>query len=825
MGRFDESVMALESKKNFEDIKELKMMYDAKKSAGDNTNYIRANKDKGKAFSFWRYIKSKHDKTGRFGAKALKEKDDSIKALGDANLSNGVYFDPLGMKTIKEETNENGDVNITSGSADDETFLDTANETEGAVSTIEDDFVSRVGDELLNIRDNDFEAKRNDETAKMAFASTIRKRDIENNDQTYDAGRAFTPDTYEETIPDSFNVRLAVSDPPPLHKQEWEQYKAVNQKGMWSNIKGWFRKIFNKPAPSEDELLVNFAKTLPEYKRLESQGKAAASEAGQKYDPIADLDLQDYLGDIKEKFKASSYGHSSVSMVAKKSGKTVSKYTFAFVCNGESGMAGTITGAVANPTGFAATDVFDDNRVSYANYLRAAAKIRATAGSMRQYSMIGYNCASFAADVGKAAGLSIKDSDTGTNMMTHRHHSQRVDSPYNLAAYIKRRQKQKGVPTAMTEKEREKSNKEFEENTNAKVEEYANRFMPDLMNNPTVVTLRQYNLVSDEELSNKFKGFLTDVVKKCGKIDRELPLVGDENEIKFAQEDRINRRMELFGVPVEDNYISMFCKDEDKILSRFVKDPTNANEVITRFFGESIDLENVESKAKNKYSFVNSNFAKEYYPGVAYETLRKLGEDILEKIGPVQKRMRDNIQVAEGASGAKLLMEILKQTIGYNPKMLGNKIFESTDLVKQFFEKEGLKLPVAEQFDDKGEKKEDKAEKKNEVRLTFAAANEMIGAMDPDSVVERFVNTVRETEPIQGRWAQRPLKANHLTVFFKNVLKNKDMSNELSVLYEEWQSADNDDEKLKIFEEMIRTIARYPKKNFLISRLELAGIS
>ena len=61
---------------------------------------------------------------------------------------------------------------------------------------------------------------------------------------------------------------------------------------------------------------------------------------------------------------------------------------------------------------------------------------------MRTYSMIGYNCTSFAVDVAQAAGVPLKDEDAASYVTTHRHYSQRVDSPYTLARHLEERNKQ-----------------------------------------------------------------------------------------------------------------------------------------------------------------------------------------------------------------------------------------------------------------------------------------------------------------------------------------------------------------------------------------------
>lgn len=818
MGRFDNSVMVTQSKQNADYIDAMRLMLKQRRNAGIETNFIDKNKNRAKEFSFWRYIFSKHDKTGRFGARKLREKDDSISKLNHDTMPKGIYFDPLGMKTIKENTGPDKDKNPTiSGSVYDEQFLDNEDPEQAKISQIEEDYVSRVGDEITNIQENDFEAKRNDEITKMAFATGITDKNEESYKQDYNAGRAFVPDKFEEKIPNSFNVRLAVADPPPAYSQEWDQYKAVNTKGMWANVKGWFRRVFKKPAPSEDDLLVKFAEKLPEYQQLLSKGKAEAAEAKEKYEPEADLELQNYLSQLKGDFKRSSYGHSSVSMIAKKDGKEVSKYSFCFASTGNPGMAGTIIGTVANPTQYSDMDTFDDNSVSYANFLRAAAKIRATAGSMRQYSMIGYNCASFATDVGKAAGIKLKDADTSGKIMTHRHHSQKVDSPYYLASYIKKQQRAKGVASAFTREEREKIEEERKLNLATRVTETAGRFMPTLMQNPTVTMLTQYNLVSKEEIDKGFRKYLNDVIIKCDDIDREFPVNGiPDDEIRIAKEARINRRMEEFGVPSEDNYISQFCRDQEKILTCFVKDPSNANEMMDRFFGKTTDMD-YKNRETSIIKFFNSPFAKEYYPGVSEIQLRKLGKELLPKINKAQIDLRSEIETA-GLSGSKLLMVILEKLDGYNPMMLGNRIFESSAMVKQFCQKHNIKLPEAE--------KESPKEKEGKVakQYTMDDFEKSFKEVEDPALVERFIKTISQKEPIEGRWGQRPLTRYGICIFFRNVIKNKDMMRGISAEYAEWENAESQEQKLDVFVKMLEVILGHPKPRFLANKLELTGI-
>ena len=83
--------------------------------------------------------------------------------------------------------------------------------------------------------------------------------------------------------------------------------------------------------------------------------------------------------------------------------------------------------------------------ISYANYLRAAAKIRGVVGSGRSYSFLGYNCTSFAADIAKEAGVPIKDKDSSETMQTFRYRSARIDSPYSLAKFVRAANKQKDL--------------------------------------------------------------------------------------------------------------------------------------------------------------------------------------------------------------------------------------------------------------------------------------------------------------------------------------------------------------------------------------------
>lgn len=593
MAKYENSLMMQSAQQNKDYLMQSLEMLNERRAQGDRTNFGYRNKDTAKQFSFFRFLTTKKDKTGRFGGATIADRKDSISAMDEGGkVPMGVYFDPLGLKMVKPRM---------------VSLLDLGDEelTNAAVAEaeqIESDFVQRVDEQITLTRQNDFERDRGGLDARLALVEIEQKKKeitpeslqtVDELARNYNAGKAFEPDVYNDEIPDGFNVELAVDDPPPNFSQEWELFRAVNTKGIGARIKGVFRKIFGVHDPTGDELFKSFYTGLPEYKRLEEQGRREAKEVGKKYDPNKDTRLMSFVSEIGQINGARSNGHSGVRMNATKRGRVVSSYSFLFGIVNGAGMSGAITGAVFNPAEPTKNPVSATFPVSYANFLRAAAKIRGTAGSMRTYSFLGYNCSSFAAEVGLAAGINIKKEDTSEIMMTHRHRAQRVDSPYRLMKFINRTNQ---------EREDEKAqNASYEEGrvdidspearAERKLEIAYSKYLPMLQEHRVYKAVLDTGKIREESMRDNFREYLRRILIDSQRIDARHPIDGLEDErLEAAITARNNEKILSFG-----------AKDLDGVMERFFTQGYalaiyNVVSGTTRFESDLSDLYNEQNR-------------------------------------------------------------------------------------------------------------------------------------------------------------------------------------------------------------------------------------
>ena len=432
MAKHDNSLMAHTKDEAMDFLEESALLYQSKKKPDSPKDvFEQQNKNSAKRFNPFRYMWTRLTETGRYGAKRPAERTDSISDMGDKGYTPGVaYFDPLGMKMIiSREFVDLARINP-----------DELSEDEKAAGSIEDDFVSRVDDEIRAARDNDFEKSRTGESARLAMAEgQLAGKDWKNTfAHGFDAGKPYMVDPGTrliEDVPDKFEIELEVDDAPIAGAMEWTEYVVERTATVGAKIKNFFKGIFGK-VPSEMELFKEFASKLPETRKLISDQHQDSLDRGEKtYKPDEDPVVLAYYGELFKQF--SNFGHSIVSMITSKDSDKLGTYSFQFGSSNNPGMAGTILGVVSNPAPRNGRGVRNKYQVSYPNFLKAAAKIRGVTGSMRTYSVIGYNCASFAAEVAEVAGLPLKDYDTSMVTPTHRHNEQRVDTPYKIATYLR----------------------------------------------------------------------------------------------------------------------------------------------------------------------------------------------------------------------------------------------------------------------------------------------------------------------------------------------------------------------------------------------------
>ena len=562
MGEYDDSLMAQSKSKNTDYLMAARVVYEHRKNEGDSTIYSDLNKKEAKKFSLFRFLKKKTDKTGRFGGRTADTSKDSIQNVEKrGNLPVGYYFDPLGLEFIKPQLAAYLDM--------DEDKTD--QEAMARAKLTEADFVKKVDEEIVLSAENDFEKNRITEAGRLAAVEDRKKETGEilrtNTDYVaglYDAGRKFIPDTMIRDVPDGFNLELIVSNPPPKYAQEWDTFRAEKTKGIGARIKGVFRKMFGGKEPSDEELFNDFYQSLPEFKRIKREGMQAAQEQGIKYDPKKDPKMMSFVSELMALTKAYDNGHAIVRMNATKGGSPVSSYSFGFIPMNGAGMAGAITGSVHNPDKAKEGAVIGKFPVSYPNFLRAAARIRGNIGAMRTYSLIGYNCTSFVADVGLAAGINIKAEDTSDIIMTHRHRAQRVDSPYMMAKFLRRKneedeskekeEKPEGTQNAQNEnKEDIVMNAVPVTSVDVRADELYEKNKDRIFAHGFIKVLQKTNRYNPQEITENFKAYLKKIITESDIIDGKYPTEGlGEDEALINENARAEqKRFTIGAVSVE----------------------------------------------------------------------------------------------------------------------------------------------------------------------------------------------------------------------------------------------------------------------------------
>ncbi len=374
---------------------------------------------------------SQKSKIGRHGQKKLKESRDSIKNLDKKGVPENVYFDPFGKVIVEDEDNDTRDA---------------------SVKELNQDFLKRVEEQKKLMQKNDFEKKLYGKEEKEYVMVKIMKRNLaedrENIDirsissdekrkaaadyaSSFDHTREYIKDFGEgvDIVPNKFEVVVAV-DPPTDVYVDYNKDVTKNTPYVMKNLRA---------RPDFYNILDRNVKKSSDYSEIVEKGRKDAEAAGLQYDSDKDPNIDILRAQIAHGIE-DEQGHSFVRMVASKNGSAVHSYSFGFwPLVAIPGIGAVTMGVVRNPDPEAKNSTIIERRhdVSYANYLRAATKIRGTMGSQRTYSFLGYNCTSFAADIAKEAGVPIKKKDSGEYMMTFRSRKALIDSPYSLAKYVR----------------------------------------------------------------------------------------------------------------------------------------------------------------------------------------------------------------------------------------------------------------------------------------------------------------------------------------------------------------------------------------------------
>lgn len=396
-------------------------------------------REAGNKKHFGALFRSKHDGIGRFGQKQVKRKEEA-----------GTIFQELEERENGGEQGELPFVDPFDAIAGGEAY---ARAEENGTERILKDLVDRTNLTTRNVSKSDFEADQLTEEGKLAayLGWAIRTSEDAGDvlgdaksgsfeglttglSQTlakqFDNTRQFTPDYKNEdpeATPNEFEAVLVVDPPTDVYMD----YNKLVSKAT--------PILFGK-RPDYEAILNRVMRQTAAYQEIVAKGQAdAAALDGVSYDP--DVDPNIIL--LKEQIYRSltdGQGHSFIRMVAKEKGQPFSSYSFGFwPLDSTPGMGAVTVGQVMNPDPEADNASLIERRfsISYANYLRAATKIRGVVGSRRTYSFLGYNCTSFAADIAKEAGVAIGDRDSSEDIQTFRYRSARVDTPYSLAKFVR----------------------------------------------------------------------------------------------------------------------------------------------------------------------------------------------------------------------------------------------------------------------------------------------------------------------------------------------------------------------------------------------------
>ncbi len=290
------------------------------------------------------------------------------------------------------------------------------------------------GDE--NIEDAENHAEENNVAGEVVPNVKNAEQSTENTE------KAVGSDNFVETAPKQFQITVAVSGRPADYYTKMSRLKTLER------IAAMGKKKPKKVQTPEEEkaekdaaykaLATKAVKESPEYREITAKGVRDAKAAGVKYDPLNDPNVEQLIIRTSS-IELRSTGHSSIGMDTLRNEKLVKRYTFGFFPGTDTKQEETVIGEVCNPDrSFDRASTKRSYRVSYKDYLKAAAKIRGIKGSRRAYKVTGYNCTSFAIDIAKEAGINFADNEVAEDYVSSSSNYHLVDSPAALAAKLEK---------------------------------------------------------------------------------------------------------------------------------------------------------------------------------------------------------------------------------------------------------------------------------------------------------------------------------------------------------------------------------------------------
>ena len=444
---------------------------------------------------FWKGLKykiaswfgiKKHTKTGRFGAQKTAVKNDSIERLEEDNQDR--YFDPF--QKINDEISDSKEGRSLqddfSERVEDQVALSEKNDWDkGSVSDSEERRLELVYNGTFESEGGSALEKMQNDLAKMsdpygAFVATV---DADNENQTEDElpGAEDAPENANDEAADEpseenseadeeshadkkteqsegnseksaegdipakapaqFQITVAVSGRPADYYTKMSRLKTLARIAAMGKdkTKGKTKDQINAEKAAEfKELAAKAVTESPEYREITARGQAAATAAGVKYEPLNDPNIHQLIIRTNA-IDLRNTGHSSIGMDTLRDDKLVKRYTFGFFPATDTKQEETVIGEVKNPDkSFDEASTKRSYRVSYKDYLKAAAKIRGIKGSRRTYKVTGYNCTSFAIDIAKEAGINFADNEVAEDYVTSSSDFHLVDSPAALASKLEK---------------------------------------------------------------------------------------------------------------------------------------------------------------------------------------------------------------------------------------------------------------------------------------------------------------------------------------------------------------------------------------------------
>ena len=366
---------------------------------------------------WYKWIFSKKRKLGRFGQKSTENK--KLKKMADQMEKEGGqedYFDPM---MAMDSGQEGG---------------------------IQDEFYHLVTDEANLAQENDYNSQTTEGgMGYSVLAHFYQKRDMLDDaakleesyekeyEQRHDGTTAFVPDgELKEGKADKFAISVGVSGASRFYSEYSKE--SARQKGISTFLKMFTGKKNVSDEEEEERVAQKVMEKTPLYKKLVAEGK----KQNKNYNPKADPLVENLRTEIRFQRASGNPGHAFIRLIPKIGNTKKGSYSFGFFTMGPGKMGGVDEGYVENPDPTASGGQVTEKEydVPFSGYLKAAAKIRGIKASGRKYSVLGYNCTSFAIEVAKSAGVSIPDKEVAADITTYDHRSERIDIPASLQNFL-----------------------------------------------------------------------------------------------------------------------------------------------------------------------------------------------------------------------------------------------------------------------------------------------------------------------------------------------------------------------------------------------------